>query len=246
MTDAALGPTIVVDHYDADRPYTQDYRDLPIYAYEDIHLAAADVARDYFAPGGKLLDLGAGAGALSRRLTDAGFAVTAFDYATDNFRLHGQVPFVRADLNGDFAASVPPASVDAVVAVEIIEHLENPRNLVRQAMLALKPGGYLFMTTPNVDSCFSLLSQLRYGHPDLFTEECYRSDGHITPVSAWLLRHAVAEVGMETVFCRSFGEHAQGWWKYRAAMWLLRWFVGNKEFAAGSTVGLLARKPLPI
>jgi hypothetical protein len=28
-------------------------------------------------------------------------------------------------------------------------------------------------------------------------------------------------------------------------MWLLRWFVGDKQFANGSTVGLLARKPRP-
>lgn len=244
MSDAALGPTIFVDRYDAQRARPRHYRDLPIYAYEDIHLMAAEVARDHFVPGGKVLDLGAGAGALSLRLADAGFAVTAFDYAADNFRLHGQVPFVGADLNGEFAASLAPQSVDAVVAVEIVEHLENPRNLIRQAMLALKPGGYLFMTTPNIDSCFSLLSQMRYGHPDLFTEECYRSDGHITPVSAWLLRHAVAEVGMETVFCRAFGQHAPQWWKYRAAMWLLRRLVGDKQLAAGSTIGLLARKPL--
>jgi len=244
MSEAALNPTILVDRYDAARARPRHYRDLPIYAYEDIHLMAAEVAREYFVPCGKVLDLGAGAGALSLRLADAGFAVIAFDYAADNFRLHDQVPFVCTDLNGDFASAVAPASVDAVVAVEIVEHLENPRNFVRQAMLALKPGGYLFVTTPNVDSCFSLLSQLRYGHPDLFTEECYRSDGHIMPVSAWLLRHAVAEVGMETVFCRAFGSHAPQWWKYRAAMWLLRRFVGDKKFADGSTVGLLARKPL--
>lgn len=243
MSDAALAPTILVDRYDAARARPRHYRDLPIYAYEEIHLMAAEVARDYFVPRGTVLDLGAGAGALSLRLADAGFAVTAFDYAADNFRLHGQLPFVRADLNGDFATAVAPQSVDAVVAVEIIEHLENPRNLVRQAMLALKPGGYLLLTTPNVDSCFSLLSQMRYGHPDLFTDECYRADGHITPVSAWLLRHAVAEVGMETVFCRAFGNHAPRWWKYRAAMWLLRWFVGDRKFAEGSTVALLARKP---
>ena len=245
MTDIALGPTILVDNYDAERVRPCHYRGLPIYAYEDIHLMAASVARDYFVPQGKVIDLGAGAGALSLRLADADYDVTAFDYAADDFRLHGRVPFVCADLNSDFASSIAPQSLDAVIAVEIVEHLENPRNLVRQAMLALKPGGYLFMTTPNVDSCFSLLSQLRYGHPDLFTEDCYRSDGHITPVSAWLLRHAVAEVGMETVFCRAFGEHAPQWWKYRAAMWLLRWFVGDKELAAGSTVGLFARKPPP-
>jgi SAM-dependent methyltransferase len=243
MSDTTFGPTIITDRYDTDRLRPIHYRDLPIYAYEDIHLMAADVASTYFVPGGKVMDLGAGAGALSLRLADAGFDVTAFDYVADNFRLHGQVPFACADLNSDFAKAVAPNSFDAVVAVEIIEHLENPRNLVRQAMQALRPGGYFFVTTPNVDSCFSLISQMRYGHPDLFQDECYRSDGHITPVSAWLLRHAVQEAGMDIVFCQSFGEHAPQWWKYRAAMWLMRWFVGDKEFAKGSTVGLLARKP---
>src|SRR5579863_8375666 len=139
MSETALGPAIHVDLCDADRPRPRHYRDLPIYADEEIHLVAAEVARDYFAPGGKVLDLGAGAGALSLRLADAGFAVTAFDYAADNFRLHGRVPFVSADLNGDFAESIAPKSIDAVVAVEIVEHLENPRHLVRQAMQALKP-----------------------------------------------------------------------------------------------------------
>jgi SAM-dependent methyltransferase len=243
MSETALGPTILVDRDDADGSRPRQYRDLPIYAYEEIHLIAAEVARDYFAAGGKVLDLGAGAGALSLRLADAGFAVTAFDYAADNFQAHGRVPFVSADLNGDFAASVAPQSVDAVVAVEIVAYLENPRHLMRQAMQVLKPGGYLFLTTPNVDSCFSLLSRLRHGYPDLFNEECYRTDGHIMPVSAWVLRHAVAELGMEAVFCRSFGKHPPPWWKYRAAMWLLRRFASDKAFAAGSTVGLLARKP---
>ncbi len=243
MTDAAIGPTVFVDRYDANRVRPNHYRDLPIYAYEDIHLMAAEVARTYFVPGGKVLDLGAGAGALSLRLADAGFRVTAFDYAVDNFRLHGEIPFTCADLNSDFASDLAAQSADAVVAVEIVEHLENPRHLVRQALRALRPGGYLLMTTPNVDSCFSLLSQLRYGHPDLFDDKCYRSDGHITPVSAWLMRHAVAEAGMEIMFCHSFGEHAPRWWKYRLAMRLLRCFLSDKEFAAGSTVALLARKP---
>lgn len=204
---------------------------------------AAEIARDYFAPSGTVLDLGAGAGALSLRLADAGFSVTAFDYAADNFRLHGQLPFVCADLNGDFAEAIAPQSADAVVAVEIVEHLENPRHLLRQTMLALKPGGHLFLTTPNVDSCVSLLLRLRYGHPDFFTEECYRADGHITPVSAWLLRHAVAELGMETVFCRAFGRHGPQRWKFRALTWLLLRFAADKGFADGSTVALLARKP---
>jgi SAM-dependent methyltransferase len=243
MSDVAINHTVVVDTYRTGLARPRSYRDLPIYAYEEIHLMAADTARAQFPAGGKVMDLGAGAGALSLRLADQGFDVTALDYVHENFRLHGQIDFRQCDLNDRFGEGFAPESFDAVVAVEIVEHLENPRNLAREAMKLLRPGGYLLLTTPNVDSVFSLLSQLRYGHADLFEEECYRSDGHITPVSAWLLRHAVVEVGFETVFCRSFCERRPAWWKYRAAMWFLRALAADKALAAGSTVSLLARKP---
>lgn len=47
--------------------------------------------------------------------------------------------------------SLPDASFDVVVAVEVLEHVEADRLFVRQVARVLKPGGYFLMTTPNGD-----------------------------------------------------------------------------------------------
>ena len=51
----------------------------------------------------------------------------------------------------DFAEPLPAEFVgyfDAVVSVEVIEHLPLPRKLMENARDALKPGGVLVLTTP--------------------------------------------------------------------------------------------------
>jgi SAM-dependent methyltransferase len=64
--------------------------------------------------------------------------------------------FVGADLN---AGVVPlkSGSAHAVVSIETIEHLENPRGFVRELARITQPGGLIAVTTPNQ---LSLLSKL--------------------------------------------------------------------------------------
>lgn len=69
----------------------------------------------------------------------------------------------RAELSGGRSADaitgmVGRAVADAVAAVETIEHLENPRRFVRLPVRLLRPGGWLFVTTPNQRSLLSLAS----------------------------------------------------------------------------------------
>jgi SAM-dependent methyltransferase len=47
------------------------------------------------------------------------------------------------------AADLPPASFDLVAAIEVIEHVAEDRRFVKQAFGLLKPGGVLYLTTPN-------------------------------------------------------------------------------------------------
>lgn len=49
-------------------------------------------------------------------------------------------------------SSFPEASFDVVVAVEVLEHVEEDEKFVRNVARVLKPGGYFVMTTPNGDS----------------------------------------------------------------------------------------------
>lgn len=52
--------------------------------------------------------------------------------------------------------AVDDGSIDTVVAVEVIEHLENPRAFVRELARCVRHGGHVVVTTPNQLSALSL------------------------------------------------------------------------------------------
>ena len=80
--------------------------------------------------------------------------------------------FLRADLDG---ARLPldDESVDVAAAVEVIEHLENPRAFVRELARITRPGGWVVVTTPNQLSALSLLTLLVKGRFSAFQERDY-------------------------------------------------------------------------
>lgn len=202
--------TVIVDRYlnlgSTGVAGGNSYSGLRIYALPGLHDALGAAARSHLAPGGRLLDLAAGSGALSKRMLDLGFQVHATDYVGTGFKLHGQIPFKEADLNLDFANDYAGECFDAVVASEIIEHLENPRHFLRQLVALLRPGGRLLLSTPNPTSTASRLRFLTDGRFQWFGNEQYRGDGHITPVTPWQLRVMLAEVGLLEVVTTSFGD----------------------------------------
>ena len=65
------------------------------------------------------------------------------------------IAFIRADLNRD-PIPVPDQSADVAIAIETIEHLENPRAFVRELVRIARPGGWIVVSTPNQRSLVSL------------------------------------------------------------------------------------------
>lgn len=173
-------------------------------------------------PGDNVLDLACGAGAMSARLRDAGYHVTATDLAADQFELHDDVKFVQADLNQEFSNAFTE-KFDAVIACEIIEHVENPRHFFRQIARLLRRGGSLVLSTPNVDSPFSKAVFICAGHHLWYADKHYKAHGHITPMSEIDLRRAAIEAGLVVEQVRSAGGVAdsRGWWKMRLLAALL-------------------------
>lgn len=85
--------------------------------------------------------------------------------------------FKRVDLDQS-RIDLPDQALDAVVSVETIEHLENPRQLMREIVRVLKPGGTLIVTTPNQQSLLSKATFLLKNKFNAFQEADYPA--HIT------------------------------------------------------------------
>jgi len=102
----------------------------------------------------RALDLGAGRGALSVRLRDAGFDVVACDQDPGIF----QAPGIECrGIDGSGRLPYDDASFDLVTAVEVVEHIDGHRTFFTEAARVLKPGGLLFFSTPNILSIKSRL-----------------------------------------------------------------------------------------
>lgn len=105
--------------------------------------------------GATALDVGCGGGLLSEALARAGADVTALDLAPELVkvaRLHGLESGVKVDYRlqpVESLAAERPASFDVVTCMEMLEHVPDPRAIIRACAMALKPGGRLFLSTLN-------------------------------------------------------------------------------------------------
>lgn len=147
---------------------------------------------------GRVVDLAAGEGAFSVRLKAGGHAVTAIDFSDENWKAP-EIELELQNLDSEFAEKILEGDnkFDAVVAIEIIEHLENPFRFARECAKLLKRGGLLFLTTPNVETVKSRLIFLYTGRLLSFGDYETVRPAHITPIFKWKLDMLLSEAGFE-------------------------------------------------
>jgi 2-polyprenyl-3-methyl-5-hydroxy-6-metoxy-1,4-benzoquinol methylase len=166
--------------------------------------------------GGTLVDVGCGAGDLWRATRDRFTRCIGID-AVRYPELSGEIAFERADLDRD-RLPVTDAAADATAAVEVIEHLENPRAFVRELVRVTKPGGWIVVTTPNQLSVLSLLTLATKGQFSAFQRGDYPA--HRTALLEVDLRRIADETGLadvEIAFTR-WGRLPLAGWHYPAAV----------------------------
>ncbi len=144
----------------------------------------------------RVLDVGAGQGALALRLRDAGYQVSACDMYPEMFKAPG-IECLRVDAHGRLPYG--DASFDLVTAYEVTEHLESHLGFFREVARVLAPGGKFIFTTPNIMSLKSRMMFLTTGylnlHGPLDPAEQDPVDQHISAFSPDRYRFILAQSG---------------------------------------------------
>jgi 2-polyprenyl-3-methyl-5-hydroxy-6-metoxy-1,4-benzoquinol methylase len=163
-----------------------------------IHALVCRVLGEQTSGKGTLVDIGCGTG----KLRDSVAALTREYIGCDVVRygsLPADIPFVEADLN-HAPYPIADASADVVTCVETIEHLENPRLVVRELVRIARPGGLVIVTTPNVLSLLSKLTLLLKNQFQAFGDREYPA--HITAVGESDLVRIARECGLDGISIR--------------------------------------------
>jgi cyclopropane fatty-acyl-phospholipid synthase-like methyltransferase len=168
--------------------FGRTYKGLDIRSDSRVHEEIIRVISDKMSAGIEVLDVAAGAGALSKRICDTYPDVYVDCNDIDkSLMLKDARTIYHKDLNENFDFQ---KKYDLILAVEIIEHLENPFHFIANLNRNLKDGGAIIITTPNVDSILDRVWYFINGHPFYFGKNgIYSSGGHITMCPFWLLEH---------------------------------------------------------
>jgi 2-polyprenyl-3-methyl-5-hydroxy-6-metoxy-1,4-benzoquinol methylase len=101
---------------------------------------------------GRLLDFGCGSGWYAHRMQQLGWAVTGMDFnkqAVVRAEKRFGIPMLVGTLPHP---EVAPASFDVVTMNNVLEHVHRPHDVIASAGEALRPGGYVMVSLPNLAS----------------------------------------------------------------------------------------------
>ena len=131
-----------------------------------------------YTPNGRLLEIGCGDGMYLAAMRELGWEVHGIEPDPAAARRAASNAGATIWPGGIETASVPSGAYDAVVALQSIEHVYDPRLFVERAASFLRPGGFLYIATPNFDS----LARRRF-HEDWLALDVPRHLHLLTPES---------------------------------------------------------------
>jgi 2-polyprenyl-3-methyl-5-hydroxy-6-metoxy-1,4-benzoquinol methylase len=181
------------------------YEGVPIHAAKGLHEGAMDVIRKHAKGKVTALDFGCGSGAFTKRLQDNGFRTTSVDLSLDTFALRSEC--YEMDLNSDFFQRFSSRDFDVIVALEVIEHLENPLHFLRQLKLIANSKTLILVSFPNLYLYSSVYSFFINGAFANWSPSLYWETGHQTILTDWLFEEHLKKTGLvfeEKYYCGTF------------------------------------------
>jgi 2-polyprenyl-3-methyl-5-hydroxy-6-metoxy-1,4-benzoquinol methylase len=169
--------------------------------HEGRRLAALEEALGHPVRGRRVLNVGCGPGGFNVVAERAGASTWGIDPDHEAVAIAlSSVPGRRLAVAAAEALPFREGSFDVVYCFSVLEHVQDHRRSIREMVRVLRPGGALYLHTPNRWSCFE-------GHYKVFWLPVFWNPG----VSRWLargyltLRHRPTAY-LETVRPLTFGE----------------------------------------
>jgi SAM-dependent methyltransferase len=182
----------------------ENYQGRVIGCAPGTHAALTAMISQHVVASGSVLDIGTHSGALLLRLKEIGFSdLMGVDLDPTRFDVPGAA-FKRLELNEPFAGSFEK-KFQLVTATDVIEHLDSPRNFLKEIHGLLDEGGWLAISLPNIASWQGRVKFLLKGELWGFGERNYRIQRHISPITREQMTMMMRELGFEVVGMRSAG-----------------------------------------
>lgn len=113
-------------------------------------------------PGGRLIDIGAASGIFTKMASDAGFDAVACDYSQDALA-YAEEHYKIATLQSTAEhIDADDESFDIVTILHTVEHLSDPQRTLKELYRILKPGGMIFLETPNYLLHYLMQTKFRF------------------------------------------------------------------------------------
>jgi len=143
-----------------------------------------------FAEKGRLLEIGCGTGLMLEIARQSGWDVTGVElseYAANHARSHGLEVHTGVVQETD----LPVESYDVVLMLDLLEHVPNPLELFESVGRLLKPGGLVYIVTPNTGSVSAKIQGVSWPH--------VKPEEHLCLFSKGALQRLIARSSLELI-----------------------------------------------
>ena len=177
-----------------------------------IDYSLRDLPRGQEVQGGSLLDIGCGSGDYLRLAVEMGWQATGLDPDPQAAALDSGLKVIKGGLP---QTGLPAEAFDMVTLSHVIEHVHDPVASLREVYRVPKPGGRIWIATPNLESC----SHRRFRNHWIGLQ----APGHLVLFNRRSMARALNAAGFERLHFAGMHRVAQG---YFAMSWRVARGVG--------------------